>query len=72
MLLAYYMEDTKVKKRIMVEPSTWWLRAKNAEKDKNAILSTNFAKTNNVKPGIHENTVLKCISCYTFSNNQLL
>jgi|SRR5882762_5948255 len=72
MLLAYYMEDTKVKKRIMVEPSTWWLRAKNAEKDENAILSTNFAKTNNVKPGIHENKVLKCISCYTFSNNQLL
>ena len=45
MLLAYYMEDTKVKKMIMVEPSIWWLRAKSSEKDENAILSTSFAKT---------------------------
>jgi hypothetical protein len=42
------------------------------EKDENAILSANFAKTNDVRPGIHENKVLKCISDYTFSNNQLL
>jgi len=72
MLLAYYMEDTKVKKRIMVDSSTWWLRAKNSEKDENAILSINFAKTNNVRPEIHENKVLTCISGYTFSNDQLL
>ena len=72
MLLTYYMEETKVKKRIMVGPSTWWLRAKSSEKDENAILSTDFAKTNNVRPGIHENNVLKRISGYTFSNNQLL
>jgi hypothetical protein len=51
------MEDTKVKKKFMVEPSTWWPRAKNSEKDKNAILSTNFAKTKNVKPGTYENKV---------------
>jgi len=57
MLLAYYMEDTKVKKRFMAEPSTWWLRAKNSEKDENAILSTNFAKTKDVKPGTYENKV---------------
>ena len=66
------MEDTKVKKRIMVEPSAWWLRTKSSEKDENAILSANFAKTNNVRPGIHENKVLKYISGYTFSNNQSL
>ena len=57
---------------IMVEPSTWWLRAKSSEKDENATLPTDFAKSNNVRHGIHENNVLKCISGYTFSNNQLL
>jgi hypothetical protein len=57
MLLAYFMEDTKVKKRFMVELSTWWLRAKNSEKDENAISSANFAKTKNVKPGTYENIV---------------
>jgi len=54
------------------ELSTQWLRAKNSEKDKNAILSANFAKTKIVKPGTYENIVLKCIPGYTFSNNQLL
>jgi hypothetical protein len=49
MLLGYYMEDTEVKKRVMVEPSTWWLRTKSSEKDENAILSTNFAKASNVR-----------------------
>ena len=53
MLLAYYMEDTKVKKMIMVELSIWWLRAKSSEKDKNAILSANFAKSKNFKPEIY-------------------
>ena len=57
MLLPYFMEDTKVKKRFMVELSTWWLRDKNSEKDENAISSANFAKTKNVKPGTHENKV---------------
>jgi hypothetical protein len=56
----------------MVELSTWWLRAKNSEKDKNAIMSANLAKRKNVKPGTYENIVLKCIPGYTFSNNQLL
>ena len=62
----------RVKKRFMVELSTWWLRAKNSKKDKNAISSANFAKTKNVKPAIYENIVLKCIPGYTFPNNQLL
>jgi hypothetical protein len=34
-------------------------------------LSTNFAKANNVRLGIHENKVLKCISGCTFTNNEL-
>ena len=72
MLLAYFMEDIEVKKRFMVELSTWWLRAKNSEKHENAISSANFAKTKNVKPGTYENIVLKCIPGYTFSNHQLL
>jgi hypothetical protein len=57
MFLAYFMEDTKVKKRFMVELSTWWLRTKNPEKDENAISSANFAKTKNVKPGTYGNIV---------------
>ena len=57
MLLACCVEDTKVKKRFMVELSTWWLRAKNSEKDENAISSANFAKAKNVKPGTYENTI---------------
>jgi hypothetical protein len=51
------MEDTRVKKRFMVELSTWWLRTKNPEKDENAISSANFAKTKNVKPGTYGNIV---------------
>ena len=47
------MEDTKVNKRFMIELSTWWLRTKSSEKDENAISSTNFAKTKNLKPGIY-------------------
>ena len=56
----------------MVKLSTWWLKAKNSEKDEKAISSANLAKTKNVKPGIYDNNVLKCIPGYTFSNNQLL
>jgi len=41
----------------MIELSTWWLRIESSEKDENAILSTNFAKIKNVKPGIYENQV---------------
>jgi hypothetical protein len=70
-VLGYYMEDTKVKKRVMVEPSTWWLRTKSSKKDKNAILSTNFAKASNFRLGIHENKVLKCISGCTFTDNSI-
>jgi hypothetical protein len=51
------MEDIKVKKRFMAELSTWWLRAKNSEKDRNAISSANFSKTKNVKPVTYENMV---------------
>ena len=51
------MKDTKVNKMFIIELSTWWLRVKNSGKDENAILSTNFAKTKNVKPGIYENKV---------------
>ena len=72
MFLAYCMEDTKVKKRFMIELNTGWLRVKSSKKDENAISSTNFAKTNNIKPGIYENKVQKIIPGYTFSNNQLL
>jgi hypothetical protein len=43
------MEDTKVNKGFMIEPITWWLRAKISEKDKNAISSANFATTKNLK-----------------------
>jgi hypothetical protein len=57
MFLAYFKEDTKVKKRFMVELGTWWLRTKNSEKDENAISSANFAKTKNVKPGTYESIV---------------
>jgi hypothetical protein len=57
MFLAYFMEDTKVKKRFMVELGTWWLRTKNSEKDENTISSANFAKTKNVKPGTYESMV---------------
>jgi hypothetical protein len=50
------MEDTKVNKRFMVELSTWWLRVKSSEKDE--ILShMPISQKQNVKPGIHENTV---------------
>ena len=66
------MEDTKVNKRFMIDLSTLWQRTKSSEKDKNAISSTNFAKTNNIKPGIYENKVQKIIPGYTFFNNQLL
>ena len=47
MLPGYYMEDTKVNKRFMVQLSMWWLKVKNFEKDENVILSTNFVKTRN-------------------------
>ena len=56
------MEDTKVKKRFMIELNTGWLRAKSSEKDENAISSTNFAKTKNIKPGIYEKKSLKMYS----------
>ena len=45
----YCMEDTKVNKGFMIEPITWWLRAKISKKDKNAISSANFATTKNLK-----------------------
>jgi hypothetical protein len=37
MLLVYFMEDTNVNKRFMMELITWRLRAKISEQDKNAI-----------------------------------
>ena len=46
------MEDTKVNKRFMIELSIWWLRIKSSEKDENAILSANFAKSKSLKLGI--------------------
>jgi hypothetical protein len=50
MFLAYYMEDTKVKRKFVIELSTGWLRAKSSKKGENAISSTDFAKTK-IKPG---------------------
>ena len=47
------MKDTKVNKKFVIELSTLWQRTKSSEKDKNAILSTNFAKSKNLKPGIY-------------------
>jgi hypothetical protein len=47
MLPGYYMEDTKVNKRFMVQLNMWWLTVKNSERDENAILSANFVKTRN-------------------------
>jgi hypothetical protein len=52
-LLVYCIEAAKANKRFMVELSTWWLRTKSSDNDKNAISSTNFAISKNLKPGIY-------------------
>src|SRR5882762_3131345 len=59
----------------MAAKPQWWICHTVQQctiKTENTILSANFAKAKNVKPGAYENKVLKCIPGYTFSNNQLL